>query len=151
VAQLYAFPLSNGAGQTIGIYEMQTEEGSAGYTAQELALTMEAFGGGLTVPTPVDVAVDAIGNSGVSDGETVLDITVSSSTLEVGIFKHSGPPILAEFSKFLGRLGTFWIDLIASRARRAPQFDQRRPSSGARGAPGRRIQAGSIRAGRTVN
>jgi len=79
VAQLYAFPPGNGAGQTIGIYEMTTSEGSAGYTAQDLSLTMEAFGGGLIAPTPVDVAVDGVGNAGKSDGETVLDITVSSA------------------------------------------------------------------------
>jgi kumamolisin len=79
VAQLYSFPAGNGAGQTIGIYEMQTGEGSAGYTAQDLALTMQAMGGELTAPTPTDVAVDGVGNAGVSDGETVLDITVSSA------------------------------------------------------------------------
>jgi kumamolisin len=79
VAQLYSFPTGNGAGQTVGIYEMQTQEGSAGYTAQDLALTMQAMGGGLTPPTPIDVAVDGVGNAGVSDGETVLDITVSSA------------------------------------------------------------------------
>jgi kumamolisin len=79
VAQLYSFPTGNGANQTIGIYEMQTGEGSAGYTAQDLALTMQAMGRGLTAPTPIDVAVDGVGNAGVSDGETVLDITVSSA------------------------------------------------------------------------
>jgi kumamolisin len=79
VAQLYSFPAGSGAGQTIGIYEMQTQEGSAGYTAQDLALTMRAMGGGLAPPTPIDVAVDGVGNAGVSDGETVLDITVSSA------------------------------------------------------------------------
>jgi subtilase family serine protease len=72
-------PAGNGAGQTIGIYEMQMGEGSAGYTAQDLALTMQAMGGNLTAPTPTDVAVDGVGNAGVSDGETVLDITVSSA------------------------------------------------------------------------
>jgi kumamolisin len=79
VAQLYSFPAGNGAGQTIGIYEMQTEEGSAGYTPQDLALTMNAMDGHLTPPTPIDVAVDGVGNAGVSDGETVLDITASSA------------------------------------------------------------------------
>ena len=79
VAQLYSFPTGSGAGQTIGIYEMQTQEGSAGYTAQDLALTMQAMGGGLTPPRPFDVAVDGVGNAGVSDVETVLDITVSSA------------------------------------------------------------------------
>ena len=47
VAQLYSFPAGRGAGQTIGIYEMQTQEGSAGYTAEDLALTMKAMDGGL--------------------------------------------------------------------------------------------------------
>jgi kumamolisin len=79
VAQLYAFPSGNGAKQTIGIYEMTTNEGAAGYTAQDLSLTMQAFGGDLSVPTPTDVAVDGVANAGVSDGETVLDITVSSA------------------------------------------------------------------------
>ncbi|MGO9512348.1 MAG: protease pro-enzyme activation domain-containing protein [Steroidobacteraceae bacterium] len=79
VAQLYAFPSGTGGGQTIGIYEMQTSEGSAGYTAQDLTLTMQAFGGDLSVPTPIDVSVDGVENAGASDGETVLDITVSSA------------------------------------------------------------------------
>jgi kumamolisin len=79
VAQLYFFPAGAGAGQTIGIYEMQTQEGSVGYTAEDLALTMQAMGGGLVPPTPIDVAVDGVGNAGVSDGETVLDIAVSSA------------------------------------------------------------------------
>ncbi|MGC9949212.1 MAG: S53 family peptidase [Bryobacteraceae bacterium] len=79
VAQLYNFPAGNGAGQTIGIYEMATNEGSAGYTAQDLSDTMQAFGGGLTVPQPIDVSVDGVTNSGVSDGETGLDITVASA------------------------------------------------------------------------
>jgi len=79
VAKLYGFAPGNGSGQTIGIYEMTTSEGSAGYTAQDLSLTMKAFGGDLKAPTPVDVAVDGVGNAGKSDGETVLDITVSSA------------------------------------------------------------------------
>jgi len=79
VAQLYNFPSGNGAGQTIGIYEMQTSGGPAGYTVQDLTDTMNAFGGGLTVPVPIDVSVDGVTNSGVSDGETGLDITVSSA------------------------------------------------------------------------
>ena len=79
VAQLYDFPPGDGAGQTIGIYEMQTSDGSAGYTHDDVADTMRGFGGGLRVPTLVDVAVDGVGNSGQSDGETVLDITVASA------------------------------------------------------------------------
>ncbi len=79
VATLYDFPAGDGAGQTIGIYEMETQSGRAGYTAEDIAQTMKAFGGGLKVPTPIDVAVDGVTNAGVSDGETVLDITVASA------------------------------------------------------------------------
>ncbi len=78
VAQLYKFPAGGGAGQTIGIYEMQTSGGNAGYTAADLAGTMQAFGG-LPVPKPIDVSVDGFVNSGVSDGETGLDITVAAA------------------------------------------------------------------------
>jgi len=79
VAQLYNFPAGDGSGQTIGLYEMETGEGRAGYTKQDLANTMQAFGGELKVPSPIDVSVDGISNSGVSDGETGLDITVASA------------------------------------------------------------------------
>jgi len=82
VAQLYDFPPGAGAGQTVGIYEMvvgDPETGqpqNPGYTASDLAATFSAFGGGLSVPTPQDIAVHGQENAGVSDGETVLDITV---------------------------------------------------------------------------
>jgi kumamolisin len=79
VAKLYDFPTGNGAGETIGIYEMQTSGGKAGYTVADLTNTMKAFGGGLKVPKPIDVSVDGAANSGVSDGETGLDITVASA------------------------------------------------------------------------
>ena len=79
VAQLYDFPPGDGTGQTIGIYEMETQDGKAGYTAQDLSDTMKAFGGGLKVPVPIDVSVDGVTNSGVSDGETGLDITIASA------------------------------------------------------------------------
>jgi len=81
VAQFYSFPKGNGngAGQTIGIYEMQTPDGPAGYTTQDLTDTMQAFGGGLKTPVPINVSVDGVTNSGVSDGETGLDITVASA------------------------------------------------------------------------
>jgi kumamolisin len=82
VATLYSFPTGDGSGQTIGIYEMQTEEGSAGYTRADLVATMGKFGGKLTVPTPIDVSVDGVANAGVSDGETVLDITVASAVAQ---------------------------------------------------------------------
>jgi kumamolisin len=82
VAQLYNVPPGTGAGQTVGIYEMVVEDPQTGqpqnpgYTASDPAATFGAFGGGLNVPTPQDIAVDGQENSGVSDGETVLDITV---------------------------------------------------------------------------
>jgi kumamolisin len=79
IATLYQFPAGSGAGQTIGIYEMETGDGPAGYTASDLAQTIAAFGGGLKVPQPVDVSVDGVTNSGTSDGETGLDITVASA------------------------------------------------------------------------
>jgi kumamolisin len=79
VAALYNFPSGDGVGQTIGIYEMTTSEGAAGYTTQDLTDTMRSFGGNLTVPKPIDVAIDGVGNSGVSDGETGLDITIASA------------------------------------------------------------------------
>jgi len=79
VAQLYDFPPGDGADQTIGIYEMETQDGKAGYTVRDLADTMKAFGGGLKVPAPIDVSIDGVTNSGVSDGETGLDITVASA------------------------------------------------------------------------
>jgi kumamolisin len=84
VAQLYSFPAGNGAGQTIGIYEMAIPDENnnvenPGYTVSDVSLTLNAFGGGLAVPTLVDVSVDGQVNAGVSDGETVLDITVSGA------------------------------------------------------------------------
>jgi kumamolisin len=79
VASLYNFPAGTGASQTIGIYEMQTSGGPAGYTKQDLTQTMRAFGDDLVVPKPIDVAIDGVVNSGVSDGETGLDITVASA------------------------------------------------------------------------
>ncbi len=79
VAQLYNFPDGDGTGQTIGIYEMETSQGGAGYSVQDLTDTMNAFGGGLKVPQPIDVSIDGVTNSGVSDGETGLDITVASA------------------------------------------------------------------------
>lgn len=79
VAQLYNFPAGNGAGQTIGLYEMETSEGPAGYTLQDITDTINAFGGGLKMPKLVDVSVDGVTNSGSSDGETGLDITVAGA------------------------------------------------------------------------
>jgi kumamolisin len=82
VAQLYSFPPGTGAGQTVGIYEMVVSDPQTGqpqnpgYTAGDLSATFSAFGGGLSVPTPRDIAVGGQQNAGVSDGETVLDITV---------------------------------------------------------------------------
>jgi kumamolisin len=79
VASLYSFPEGTGAGQTIGIYEMQTANGHAGYKLRDLAKTIRAFGGKLKVPKPIDVAIDGVGNSGISDGETGLDVTIASA------------------------------------------------------------------------
>ena len=79
IAALYGFPPGDGAGQTIGIYEMETGDGPAGYTTQDLADSIAAFGGNLKVPKPVDVSVDGVTNSGKSDGETGLDITVAGA------------------------------------------------------------------------
>jgi kumamolisin len=79
VAALYNFPPGDGAGQTIGIYEMETQDGPAGYTVADLTATMHAFGGNLAVPKPTDVPVDNVRNSGASDGETGLDITIASA------------------------------------------------------------------------
>jgi kumamolisin len=79
VAALYDFPAGNGANQTIGLYEMETLNGKAGYNRSDLEQTMRAFGGGLTVPKLIDVSVNDVGNSGVSDSETVLDITVAGA------------------------------------------------------------------------
>lgn len=78
VAKLYNFPSGNGAGQTIGIYEMVTGDGPPGYAQADINATIKAFGGGLTAPTPIAVSVGQ-SNSGTSDGETLLDITVSSA------------------------------------------------------------------------
>jgi kumamolisin len=82
VANVYNFPPGNGAGQTIGIYEMQTSEGAPGYANEDLVQTMQAFGGNLNVPAPIDVSIDGVANSGVSDGETGLDITIASAVAQ---------------------------------------------------------------------
>jgi kumamolisin len=78
VAALYGFPAGDGSGQTIGLYEMETSEGPAGYAASDISATMAALGG-LPVPHIVDVPVDGVQNSGQSDGETGLDITVAGA------------------------------------------------------------------------
>jgi kumamolisin len=78
VAALYGFPAGDGAGQTIGLYEMETGDGPAGYAASDIAATMKALGDLLT-PRIVDVPVDGVQNSGQSDGETGLDITVAGA------------------------------------------------------------------------
>jgi kumamolisin len=77
VATLYGFPPGDGAGQTIGLYEMATQ-GPAGYAPTDIAGTMAALGG-LPMPRIVDVSVDGVTNSGQSDGETGLDITVAAA------------------------------------------------------------------------
>jgi kumamolisin len=79
IADIYSFPPGDGAGQTIGIYEMQTSEGPPGYAPADLAKTIQAFGGDLETPSPIDVSVDGVSNSGSSDGETGLDITIAAA------------------------------------------------------------------------
>jgi kumamolisin len=79
VARLYNFPAGDGAGQTIGIYEMPTSEGDPGYDLTDVNATIKAFGGNLKPPTPTDVDIDGQRNTGQTDGETLLDITVSSA------------------------------------------------------------------------
>jgi len=85
IAQLYDFPPGDGAGHTIGIYEMATVDPDtnklvfAGYTAQDVKNTMQGFGGGLKIPTIIDVPIDGRKNSGINDGETLLDITVAGA------------------------------------------------------------------------
>jgi kumamolisin len=78
VATLYNFPAGDGAGVTIGLYEMETGDGPAGYAESDIAGTMAALGN-LPIPTIVDVPVDGVQNSGQSDGETGLDITVAGA------------------------------------------------------------------------
>jgi kumamolisin len=77
VASLYGFPPGDGSGQTIGLYEMATQ-GPAGYAPSDIAGTMSALGG-LPMPKIIDVSVDGVTNSGQSDGETGLDITVAAA------------------------------------------------------------------------
>lgn len=75
VATLYNFPPGDGAGQTVGIYEMVTSEGAPGYDLKDVAATLKQMGN-LPVPKITSVAIDKQKNSGTSDGETLLDITV---------------------------------------------------------------------------
>ena len=78
VATLYEFPDGDGAGETVAIYEMRTREGPPGYAAKDVAATMAAMGG-LPVPHVTDVSIDGEANSGKTDGETLLDITIVSA------------------------------------------------------------------------
>ncbi|PCE30674.1 hypothetical protein BZL54_20095 [Burkholderia ubonensis subsp. mesacidophila] len=78
VATLYNFPPGDGAGQTIGLYEMETSEGPAGYATSDITATLKALDGPPVLHI-VDVAVDGTQNSGQSDGETGLDITVAGA------------------------------------------------------------------------
>jgi len=95
VAKLYDFPPGNGAGQTIGLYEMETGQGLAGYSMQDITGSMKAFGGGLKLPKIMDVPVDGVKNSGQSDGETGLDITVAGAVAqgaEIAVYFTGGEP-----------------------------------------------------------
>ena len=80
VAALYDFPTGTGSGQTVGIYEMATSGGPPGYSLSDITATMKGYG--LPAPQPIDVAVDGVTNSGVSDGETGLDITVAGAVAQ---------------------------------------------------------------------
>lgn len=79
VADLYQFPNGNGTGQTIGIFEMPTAAGNAGYAAQDLARTMRGFSATLRIPGPMNVSIDGFTNSGISTAETCLDISVAAA------------------------------------------------------------------------
>ena len=78
VASLYNFPPGDGSGQTIGIYEMQIGNTPAGYSTSDIQGTMAALGN-LPMPQITDVPVNGVQNSGNSDGETGLDITVAGA------------------------------------------------------------------------
>jgi kumamolisin len=95
VATLYNFPAPTnggaGAGQTIGLYEMETGSGPAGYALSDITSTMKAFG--LPLPKITDVSVDGVTNSGASDGETGLDITVAGAiaqAAEIAVYFTGG-------------------------------------------------------------
>ncbi len=83
VSALYNFPDGDGAGQTIALYEMETADQTgrpfpAGYALADVKATMVALGD-LPLPRIVDVPIDGTTNSGSSDGETGLDITVAGA------------------------------------------------------------------------
>jgi kumamolisin len=83
VAALYDFPDGDGEGETIALYEMETSDAQgnpapAGYALSDVQGTMQALGN-LPMPTLVDVPIDGTSNSGSSDGETGLDITVAGA------------------------------------------------------------------------
>ncbi len=88
VARLYNFPAGDGTGQTIGIYEMQTQD-AQGNPAPVRATRCRTSrpqskrsGENLKVPKLIDVPVDGVTNSGKSDGETGLDITVAGAVAQ---------------------------------------------------------------------
>ena len=76
VAQLYAFPSGNGAGQTIGILEL-----GGGYNVSDLTTYFQGLN--LAVPTVTAVSVDGgtnmPGDPNGADGEVALDIEVAGS------------------------------------------------------------------------
>jgi kumamolisin len=82
VAAMYEFPPGDGDGQTIGIYEMVTSAGPPGYARADVDATIKAFGGSLTPPAPIDISIDGTANSGQSDPETLLDITVAGAVAQ---------------------------------------------------------------------
>jgi kumamolisin len=118
VATLYNFPPGDGAGQTIGLYEMETGDGPAGYTKADIAATMAALGN-LPMPNIVEVPIDGTENSGVSDGETGLDITVAAAiapkaTIAVYFAGAGVPAIIHALQKMIHPNGADPIPSIIS-------------------------------------
>ena len=97
VAVRYHFPPGSGIGQTIGIYEMSTIRiPNPGYNLSDVTMTLNSFGAELTVPNIIDVSIDGQVNSGVSDLETVLDITVASTIANAATIAVYFAPLSAQ-------------------------------------------------------
>jgi kumamolisin len=72
LARLYQFPTNSAAGQTIAIFS------EAGYQRSDIAQYYATLPAGYTVPTLIDVSVNA-GNSGAADAETTQDICIAAT------------------------------------------------------------------------
>ncbi len=113
IAQLYNFPVGTGAGQTVGIYEGP----GAGYTPADLKLTVNGWGI-TTPPAPTDFPAGS--NSNVSDGETVLDVTVVSaiaSQAAIVVYFNNGTgaaDILSTLGNMIHPTGTDPVPTILS-------------------------------------